>query len=134
MTKTRNNIDKKMSYKNKKTIKDEIKDLVTSKPVQLELPLDNPNEKENVIPFPYKPGSPILDWYKTNKDKFQRVASVEELGPFLTQFYSEKELLNMNDKAIELFLINFFLIIFKFNFIYFFNKISQFSGFFVQIA
>tara|TARA_A100001015_G_C14599418_1_gene559848 strand:- start:40 stop:381 length:342 start_codon:yes stop_codon:yes gene_type:complete len=104
MTKTRNNIDKKISYKNKQTIKEEIKDLVTSKPVQLELPLDNPNEKENVIPFPYKPGSPILDWYKTNKDKFQRVASVEELGPFLTQFYSEKELLNMNDKAIELLL------------------------------
>ena len=104
MTKTRNNIDKKISYENKKTIKDEIKDLRARKPVQLELPLDNPNEDKNVIPFPYKPGSPILDWYKTNKDKFQRVASVEELGPFLTQFYSEKELLNMNDKAIELLL------------------------------
>ena len=101
MTKTRNNIDKKISYKNKKTIKDEIKDLVTSRPVQLELPLDNPNEKENVIPFPYKPGSPILEWWKASKDKVTQVASIDDLAPFLSQFYSQKQLLEMSETEIE---------------------------------
>tara|TARA_R110002012_G_scaffold162120_1_gene324418 strand:- start:43 stop:384 length:342 start_codon:yes stop_codon:yes gene_type:complete len=101
MTKTRNNIDKKISYENKKTIKDEIKDLKARKPVQLELPLDNPNEDKNVIPFPYKPGSPILEWWKASKDKVTQVASIDDLAPFLSQFYSQKQLLEMSETEIE---------------------------------
>ena len=38
---------------------------------------------------------------KSNKDKTINVASVDELGPFLTRFYSEKQLLQMDEKQIE---------------------------------
>jgi len=44
---------------------------------------------------------PLYEWWKTNKDKTMYVASVEELGPFLTKFYSEKQLLDMDDNQIE---------------------------------
>ena len=96
---TTDNIDKKIRYENKKAIKDEIKDLVARKPVQLELPLDNPND--NVIPFPYKPGSPILEWWKASKDKVTQVASIDDLAPFLSQYYSQKQLLEMSETEIE---------------------------------
>lgn len=44
---------------------------------------------------------PLHDWYKSNKDSFTKVASVDELGPFLTKYYSEKELRKMTDEEIE---------------------------------
>jgi len=62
---------------------------------------EKPKPQSNVIPFPIKPGMPLYEWWKTNKDKTMYVASVEELGPFLTKFYSEKQLLDMDDNQIE---------------------------------
>ena len=56
---------------------------------------EKPKPQSNVIPFPIKPGMPLYEWWKTNKDKTMYVASVEELGPFLTKFYSEKQILDM---------------------------------------
>lgn len=57
----------------------------------------------NVIPMPIKPGSPILEWWKSNKDKFvnKQIASVDDLAGYLTNFYSEKQLMNMSEQEIE---------------------------------
>ena len=85
-------VDKKISYG---TIKDPTFNIYKKGgPVE-----DKP--KPNVIEFPIKPGMPLHDWYKSNKDSFTKVASVEELGPFLTKYYSEKELRKMTDEEIE---------------------------------
>ena len=27
---------------------------------------------------------PLYDWYKSNKDSFKQVASIDDIGPFLT--------------------------------------------------
>ena len=74
-------------------------------PPQVQMPTTQekpkPKPQSNVIPFPIKPGMPLYEWWKTNKDKTMYVASVEDLGPFLTKFYSEKQLLDMDDNQIE---------------------------------
>jgi len=95
-----NNIDKRIKYGVRNELADEIKNLVARKPIQLELPLEEP-DTATIINFPLKPGSPILDWYKTSKDKFKQVVSVDDLAPFLSQFYSQKELLNMTELEVE---------------------------------
>ena len=95
-----NNIDKRLKYEERNEFADEIKNLVARKPIQLELPLEEP-DTATIINFPLKPGSPILDWYKTSKDKFKQVVSVDDLAPFLSQFYSQKELLNMTELEVE---------------------------------
>ena len=70
-------VDKKISYG---TIKDPTVNIYKKGgPVE-----DKP--KPNVIEFPIKPGMPLHDWYKSNKDSFTKVASVDELGPFLTKY------------------------------------------------
>ena len=86
--KSLNSIEKAISYPARKQLKK------GGKPEE-EKP--KPKPQSNVIPFPIKPGMPLYEWWKTNKDKTMYVASVEELGPFLTKFYSEKQFF---DKAI----------------------------------
>ena len=62
----KNNIDKRISYDGRRTIKDPTYDIYKKGgPVQLELPLEDPNN--NIVPFTPKPGSPILEWYKATK-------------------------------------------------------------------
>jgi len=90
--KSLNSIEKAISYPARKQFKK------GGKPEE-EKP--KPKPQSNVIPFPIKPGMPLYEWWKTNKDKTMYVASVEELGPFLTKFYSEKQLLDMDDNQIE---------------------------------
>ena len=93
--------DKKIYYSNDKKVSDEVKEMLAKKkPEQLELPLDDPND--NVIEFPLKPGSPILQWYKANVERFKNpdFASADQLGPYLTQYYSEKQLSKMTEKDI----------------------------------
>ena len=54
----KNNIDKRISYDGRRTIKDPTYDIYKKGgPVQLELPLEDPNN--NIVPFTPKPGSPI---------------------------------------------------------------------------
>ncbi len=98
----KNNIDKRISYDGRRTIKDPTYDIYKKGgPVQLELPLEDPNN--NIVPFTPKPGSPILEWYKANKDKItnKEVKLIDDLGPFLSKYYSEKQLRNMDEKTIE---------------------------------
>jgi hypothetical protein len=44
---------------------------------------------------------PLYDWYKSNKDSFKQVASIDDIGPFLTKYYSEKQLRGMSEKEVE---------------------------------
>ena len=90
--KSKNNVDKAISY-------GPIKDptfIVYRKggPVEDEKP-------NNVINFPIKPGMPLYDWYKSNKKEFKQVASIDDIGPFLTKYYSEKQLRGMSEKEVE---------------------------------
>ena len=55
----------------------------------------------NVINFPIKPGMPLYDWYKSNKKEFKQVASIDDIGPFLTKFVSEKQLRKMSEGEVE---------------------------------
>ena len=75
-------------------------DYISKRPTQLELPLDNPND--NIILFPVPENSPINNWYKTNIKNFKnkRLASADDLGPYLSQYYSKKQLSNMSEKEI----------------------------------
>jgi len=77
----------------------EFKQLLVKRP-QLELPFEKP-ETADIIEFKPKPGSPILEWWKTHKDETKNLASVDDIAPFLSQFYSEKQLLEMNETEIE---------------------------------
>ena len=43
---------------------------------------------------------PLYDWYKSNKE-FKQVASIDDIGPFLTKYYSEKQLRGMSEKEVE---------------------------------
>ena len=94
--KSKNNIEKRISY----TIKDPtFNKYRKGGPVQLELPLDNPND--NIINFTIKPDTPIFNWYKANKKEFKKVASIDDIGPYLSKFISEKELRKMNETEVE---------------------------------
>ena len=98
----KNNIDKRISYDGRRTIKDPTYDIYKKGgPVQLEVPLDDRNN--NIVPFTPKPGSPILEWYKANKDKItnKEVKYIDDIGPFLSKYYSEKQLKDMDEKTIE---------------------------------
>ena len=44
---------------------------------------------------------PLYDLYKSNKDSFKQVASIDDIGPFLTKYYSEKQLRGMSEKEVE---------------------------------
>lgn len=95
----KNNIDKKISYENSGT---KNKKISSNEPTQLELPLDNPNS--NVIPFPFNDQMPIINsWWKANKKKIKnkQIVSVDDLGPYLTNFFDEKKLLQMSEQEIE---------------------------------
>ena len=78
----------------------EIKQLL-AKQTQLVLPFEKPKPSAEIIQFKPKPGSPILEWWKTHKDETNNLASVDDIAPFLSQFYSEKQLLEMNETEIE---------------------------------
>ena len=99
-----NNTDKKISYPSRESVRQGIENLLAKKPTQLELPFSKPKPTAEIIEFKPKPGSPILEWWKANKDKTMNLASVEDLGPFLSKFYSEKQLLEMDDDEIEILL------------------------------
>ena len=67
-------------------------------------PEDKPeNKPSNIIPFPVPEDSPLNNWHKANGDKYKnkKIASVEDLAPYLTNFYSEKELLQMSEEEIK---------------------------------
>ena len=90
---------------NKNNIEKPEKDLkefkqLLAKRTQLELPFEKP-ETADIIEFKPKPGSPILEWWKTHKDEVINLASVDDIAPFLSQFYSEKQLLEMDEKELE---------------------------------
>ena len=90
--KSKNNVDKAISYG---TIKDPTFNLYRKGgPVEDEKP-------NNVINFPIKPGMPLYDWYKSNKKEFKQVASIDDIGPFLTKFVSEKQLRKMSEGEVE---------------------------------
>jgi hypothetical protein len=44
---------------------------------------------------------PLYDWYKSNKKEFKQVASIDDIGPFLTKFVSEKQLRKMSEGEVE---------------------------------
>tara|TARA_B100000029_G_scaffold114628_1_gene107141 strand:+ start:2291 stop:2581 length:291 start_codon:yes stop_codon:yes gene_type:complete len=68
--------------------------------VQLELPLDNPNQ--NIINFPIKPGMPFYEWYKSKKkDAGMKLASKDDLAGFLSRFFSQKQIQEMSEQEIE---------------------------------
>lgn len=66
-------------------------------------PEDKPEKPTNVIPFPVPEDSPLNNWHKANKDKYKnkKIASVEDLAPYLTNFYSEKQLMQMSEEEIK---------------------------------
>ena len=78
----------------------EIKQLL-AKQTQPELPFEKPKPSAEIIQFKPKPGSPILEWWKTHKDETNNLASVDDIAPFLSQFYSERQLLEMDEKELE---------------------------------
>ena len=91
---------------NKNNIENSDKDLkefkqLLAKQTQLELPFEKPKPSAEIIQFKPKPGSPILEWWKTHKDETKNLASVDDIAPFLSQFYSEKQLLEMSETEIE---------------------------------
>ena len=43
---------------------------------------------------------PLYDWYKSTKE-LKQVASIDDIGPFLTKYYSEKQLRGMSEKEVE---------------------------------
>ena len=91
---------------NKNNIENSDKDLkefkqLLAKQTQLELPFEKPKPSAEIIQFKPKPGSPILEWWKTHKDEVINLASVDDIAPFLSQFYSEKQLLEMDQKELE---------------------------------
>ena len=101
-----NNIDKKIRYKDKETFSslkkyfaDEIKTLSAKKAEQLELPLG-----DNIIPFPYKPGSPILEWWYKSKGKIKnkQIVSIDDLAPYLSNFFSQKQLSSMTEEEMQI--------------------------------
>ena len=68
--------------------------------VQLELPLDNPNDNIINLTDYLKPSSPIFDWYKGKLEKGENIkmASIDDIAPYLSKFYSEKQLDGMSEK------------------------------------
>lgn len=69
-------------------------------------PKDQSEQKpkpSNIINFPIKPGTPLDTWWKTNKKKIsnKEIVSVEDLAPYLTNFISEKQLMQMSEQEIE---------------------------------
>ena len=102
--KSLNSIEKAISYpvRKPKALPPKTKRIIKlSKGGKPEEQKPKPKPQSNVIQFPIKPGMPLYEWWKTNKDKTMYVASAEELGPFLTKFYSEKQILDMDDNQIE---------------------------------
>ena len=96
---SKNNIEKRITYPVRKPKATPPK---TKRIIKLKKGGTPEEEKPtNVVPFPIKPGTPLDQWWKSNKDKTINVASVDELGPFLTRFYSEKQLLQMDERQIE---------------------------------
>ena len=91
-------VDKKISYDSPKSgvIKDP-----TFTVYRKGGPVEDKPKPSNIINFPIKPGMPLYDWYKSNKDSFKQVASIDDIGPFLTKYYSEKQLRGMSEKEVE---------------------------------
>jgi hypothetical protein len=65
-------------------------------------PEDKP-KPNNVVPFPVPEDSPLSNWHKANKGKYKnkKIASVEDLAPYLTNFYTEKQLMQMSEEEIK---------------------------------
>ena len=65
-------------------------------------PEDKP-KPNNVVPFPVPEDSQLSNWYKANKGKFKnkQIASIDDLAPYLTNFYTEKQLMQMSEEEIK---------------------------------
>ena len=78
---SKNSIDKRITYG---TIKDPTFNIYRKGG-----PVEDKPKPNNVLNFPIKPNMPLYDWYKSNKKEFKQVASIDDIGPFLTKFVSE---------------------------------------------
>jgi len=94
-----NNIDKRIKYGVRNELADEIKTLSAKRAEQLELPLG-----DNIIPFPYKPNSPILEWWQKSKGKIKnkQIVSIDDLAPYLSNFFSQKQLSSMTEEEMQI--------------------------------
>ena len=90
---SKNSIDKRITYG---TIKDTTFNIYRKGGSVEDKPKPN-----NVLNFPIKPNMPLYDWYKSNKKEFKQVASIDDIGPFLTKFVSEKQLRKMSESEVE---------------------------------
>ena len=90
---SKNSIDKRITYG---TIKDPTFNIYRKGGSVEDKPKPN-----NVLNFSIKPNMPLYDWYKSNKKEFKQVASIDDIGPFLTKFVSEKQLRKMSESEVE---------------------------------
>ena len=70
-------------------------------PVQLELPLEQKPSAEIINLLDYlKPNSPIFEWWKSKADNGENIkmASVDDIAPYLSKFFSAKQLEAMTEK------------------------------------
>ena len=70
-------------------------------PVQLELPLEQKPSAEIINLLDYlKPNSPIFEWWKSKVDNGENIkmASVDDIAPYLSKFFSAKQLEAMTEK------------------------------------
>jgi hypothetical protein len=79
--KTKNSIDKAISYDNTKVALDEL-----AKKISIKDPKPNADAENNVIPFPMPDNAPLQEWYKTAKR--------EDYLELLNRVYGEKFLQN----------------------------------------
>ena len=90
-------IDKALyGYKAKKLPTVKIaKKLKVGGPVEEDKPKPKPN---NVITFPVPANSPLGTWWlKTSKEKKKEIASVDDVAPYLSKYFSTKELEAMSE-------------------------------------
>ncbi|MDA1338252.1 MAG: hypothetical protein O2871_02720 [bacterium] len=97
----------KTIYDNRKPLKIKpIKKLKEGGPVQLEFDFDKPKPKpkpsNNILNFPIPSGSPIDLWFKKTNKEFtieskKELASVDDVAPYLSKFYSERQIKAMSE-------------------------------------
>ena len=97
-------IDKALyGYKAKKLPTVKIaKKLKVGGPVEEDKPKPIKPKPNNILNFPIPSGSPIdLWWLKTNKEftkeSKKELASIDDLAPYLSKFYSEKQINAMSE-------------------------------------
>jgi hypothetical protein len=92
----------KTIYDNRKPLKIKpIKKLKEGGPVQLEFDFDKPKAKPkpgSVISFPIPSNSPLGNWWqKVSKENKKEIASVDDVAPYLSKYFSTKELEAMSE-------------------------------------